>query len=277
MLSIALALAACSAQPTPLSTPTSTPEASLTHPTDANVVILRLEDGGGIMPMELFATHAPTFSLYGDGTAVYQPIDSRAGNPVGGLQPLQWRKATLDEAQIGALLGYALGQGGLGEARDHYDDPSIIDAPGSVFTIRANGLDKTVNVYALGMEGQNTPDREIRARFLALAGLLRDFWAQVAAGRATDAGIYEAAAYRAVLLEAQGVPGEVRDWPWADLAPADFTAPPNSEQSEAIVSPDQARELSATPEGGFFAIAVVGPDGVLYTVALRPLLPDETE
>ena len=85
MLSIALALAACSAQPTPLSTPTSTPEASLTHPTDANVVILRLEDGGGIMPMELFATHAPTFSLYGDGTAVYQPIDTRAGDPVGGL------------------------------------------------------------------------------------------------------------------------------------------------------------------------------------------------
>src|SRR3989304_3609100 len=101
------------------------------------------------------------------------PPAPRPGAPGGPPQPLQWRKATLDQAQIGALLGYALGQGGLGEARDHYDDPSIIDAPGPVFPIRANGLDKTVNVYALGMQGQNTPDREIRARFLALAGPLR--------------------------------------------------------------------------------------------------------
>ncbi len=258
--------------------PTATPTGPgfVEHPTESDVVVLRLEEGGGFVPIDFLVTQAPTFSLYGDGTAIYQPVDTRMAAPMGGLNPLPFRRATLDDAQMSALLGFALGQGGLAEARDHYENNVCADCPSSIFTIRAGGFDKTVDVYALGTETDQTPDREIRARLAQLADILRAFETQVAAGRATDAGVYEPPAYRAILGEAQGVPAEVRAWPWDDVAPTDFTTRPNDGRRYAVITPDQARKLSPTPEGGLYAIAVLGPGDVRYTIALRPLLPDES-
>lgn len=283
-LAIALALAACSAQPTATS-PTMTPGPTATdaasgfveHPTEAHVVVLRLESGGGLVSVDFFATQLPTFSLFGAGTVLYaEPL--RAGRP--GLPgPLPLRKATMDEAQMSALLAFALGQGGLGEARADYLNPPVTDAPTSVFTIRASGLDKTVSVYALGIDSSATPDQAIRARFQQLSDLLSAFDTQVRTGRATGAGPYDPPAYRAVLSEAQGVPGDVdvRGWPWDDLTLADFKPRPNDGRRYAVITLDQARLLGASPQGGLFPVAVRGPDGVTYTIALRPLLPDETQ
>ena len=36
-----------------------------------------------------------------------------------------------------------------------YDNPMVADAGTAIFTIRAGGLDKTVNVYALGLDDPN--------------------------------------------------------------------------------------------------------------------------
>jgi hypothetical protein len=280
LAAIGLVLAGCSAVGT--LSPTATPggSGSVEHPTGSNELVLRFEQGGGFVPMDFFVTQAPLFSLYGDGTAIYQQVDTRMAAPMGGLNPLPFRRATLDEAQMSALLGFALGQGGLAEARDHYENNTCADCPGSIFTIRAGGFDKKVDVYALGMETNQTPDREIRARLAQLADILRAFETQVAAGKATDAGIYQPPAYRAVLSEAQGVPGDVRTWPWDDITLADFVKRPNdpvfSERRFAVITPAQAKLLNASPEGGVYPIAVTGPDGATYTIGLRPLLPDET-
>ena len=284
-LGAALLIAACAVQPTPASTgvatptlePTPTPGGSglVEHPSGSDVVVLRLEEGGGIFGgMDFFATHLPTFSLYGDGTVLYA---QSIVDPKGLAGPAPLRKATMDEAQMSALLGFALGQGGLAEARADYPNPRVADGPTSIFTVRAGGLDKTVGVYALGIESPETPDLAIRARFLEVEAILKDFGAQVAAGRATDAGTYDPPAYRAVLLEAQGVPGDVRGWPWPDPSPEDFAARPNDGRRYAVITPEQARQLAPSPEGGLFPVVVLGPDGVTYTVALRPLLPDENE
>jgi hypothetical protein len=242
------------------------------HPTDPDVVVLRLEEGGGFVPWGFFATQRPAFSLFGDGTVVYAPaprLDPSAAGP----EPLL--VAAMDEAQVSALLAYALGEGGLAEARAFYDQPGIADAGTSVFTVRAGGFDKTVSVYALGFEVPGGPDPAIRARLGALGDLLRDFAVQVAAGRAADAGPYDPPAYRAVLLDAVGAPDVVLPWPWNDLAPEDFVPAENG--ARAVLTPDQARLLHPEPDGGLFPIALDGPDGALYTVALRPLLPDESE
>ena len=286
-LSLALLLlsagCATTATPGPTSTPgpTTTPTAGPTetplidHPTDPTTVILRLEEGGGFVPISFLVTQAPSFSLFGDGTVIYRPVEPPdAGVALG---PPPFLRARMDEAQVAALLAFALNEGGLGLARAHYENANVADAPSTIFTIRANGLDKTVDVYALGMEVPGGQDAGARAAFLGLAERLRDFAAEVKAGRATDQGVYDPPAYRAVLTEQNGVPGEVRDWPWSDLAPEDFTPRGQFSQRTAILTPAQAKALSDTPAGGLYSVSVLGPDRAPYVIALRPLLPDEEE
>ena len=44
------------------------------------------------------------------------------------------------------------------------------------------------------------------------------------------------------------------------------------------MTPEQVAQLGVTGyEGGFQNLVVTGPDGALYTLAVRPLLPGETE
>src|SRR3990172_754735 len=67
------------------------------------------------------------------------------------------------------------------------------------------------------------PQRAKRAR---LYELLADFRTQVRRGNATDAGLYEPTAYRAILNEGAQI-GEGLDWPWTDLTLDDFVAQPH--------------------------------------------------
>ena len=58
---------------------------------------------------------------------------------------------------------------------------------------------------------------------------------------------YEPTAYRGVLQEQQGLAGvAIRDWPWTDLTPADFTLPSDPNvlpQGTATLTPEQAAAL----------------------------------
>src|SRR3989304_2779168 len=57
------------------------PRGPAVDPPRAKGVTPRRGGGGGIMPLDLWATRARTFWRSGAGPAVYQPIDTRAGNP----------------------------------------------------------------------------------------------------------------------------------------------------------------------------------------------------
>ena len=120
------------------------------HATGSGDVILRLDQGGGMMIRGGDATHVPPFTLYGDGTVVFR---------------------NLLVEQIQELLEFALTEGGLGAAKLQYDNPLVADAGTSIFTIRAGGLDKTVNVYALGFEDAGVPDLPARAQFLTQSAM----------------------------------------------------------------------------------------------------------
>ena len=131
---------------------------AIEHATGATDVILRLDEGGGLMIRGGGATLVPPFTLYGDGTVVFRnPMlePPPAVGPVMVGNPM--RTAKLDEDQIQDLLDFALTEGGLGVAKLQYDNPMLADAGTAIFTIRAGGLDKTVNVYALGLDDPNTP------------------------------------------------------------------------------------------------------------------------
>ena len=223
------------------------------------------------------ATLVPPFTLYGDGTVVFRNPTLEPPPAVGPVMvgnPM--RTARLDEDQIQDLLNFALTEGGLGVAKLQYDNPMLADAGTAIFTIRAGGLDKTVNVYALGLDDPNVPDRPARAAFTKLSERLTNF--DQDGTFATD--VYVPSGYRGILLDTGGFPGEAPiEWPWADIKPADFIG------DEATgVLPTRvmtAEELAVLGidgiEGGFQGMTLVDPDdpAKTYSFGVRPLLPDE--
>jgi hypothetical protein len=241
--------------------------------------VLRAEQAGGFTPPAFQITRVPEFTLYGDGTVLYQlPYDPDDAAPIG---PPRLAVATLSAEQMDALLAFAINAGGLGTAKPQYINPLAADAPDTIFTIATDEVTKTVTAQALGFaDDPNNPDATnpdaaaIKA-LKALYDALVPFGDQVARGNATDAGLYDPTSYRATLQEGQAE-GEMVDWPWTDLTLDDFVSNPDSMFRVATLTADQAAALSPTPEGGLFNVAVMGQDRVPYQVSLRPLLPEES-
>jgi hypothetical protein len=263
--------------PEPSASPEEPATGEIEHATGATDVILRLDEGGGLMIRGGGATLVPPFTLYGDGTVVFRNPTLEPPPAVGPVMvgnPM--RTARLDEDQIQELLSFALTEGGLGVAKLQYDNPMLADAGTAIFTIRAGGLDKTVNVYALGLDDASTPDRPARAAFTKLSERLTNF--DQNGTFATD--VYVPGGYRGILLDTGGFPGEAPiEWPWDDIEPADFIG------DEATGLPPTrvmtAEELALLGidgiEGGLQGMTLVDPEdsAKTYSFGVRPLLPDE--
>lgn len=291
---VALLLVACgsgaSSSPpgSPSASPGTSPEPSerpatgeIDHPTGATDVVLRYDELPGFVMIDFVAGQTPYFTLYGDGTIVFQQLSETfpEADGEGITRPQPLRTAKLDESQIQELLAFAIGPGGLGVAGADYGSDMIADASTAVFTLNAGGTQKEVKVYALDIEDEANPDAEIREAFRALGTRLRDF----DQGGTIETVAYAPTGWRAVLIEREADPQiRAKPWPWADLTPADFSADVNA--AGALAFPHAAltaEQLAATgiedATGGFQGLVVDGPDGKVYTVVVRPLLPDETE
>jgi hypothetical protein len=265
----------------PPSSPSPAPAATvgaIEHQTGATDVVLRLEEGGGFVPIDFLASQAPSFTLYGDGVVVFQPKVETFPQPdaSGVVHGVPWRTAKLDEGQIQELLEFALGPGGLGAARESYIDGGIADAGNSIFTIHAGGLDKTVTINALSDASQG-PDAAARSAFWKLAERLRDF----DRGGTISTDVFQPDRYRGVLIERepQAGPGAAK-WPWTTIKLADFKAEalPDGGTSfpRRILSTDEVGALQIEGfAGGLQNIVVAGSDGKSYTLVVRPLLADE--
>ena len=237
-------------------------------------MVLRFEEGGGFVPMGFLVTQAPAFTLYGDGTVVYRNQFAEPIPPDPVIHDVPFRTAILAADEVQALLAFAINDGGLGIARESYDNGMIADAPTSIFTLNAGGLSKTVSVYALGLEDPSQPDAAARTAFARLAERLRDFDA------GDDATVYEPDRFRGVLYDAFG-DGVAQAWPWADIAPADFVARndpdlPASGFPSRVMTRDEVVALGLDDfEGGLQGVILEDPDGATHSFGLRPLLPDE--
>jgi hypothetical protein len=282
---LTIALAGCAGaggQPSASGSPPASPSASAAtvgHATGATDVILRAEQAGGFTAPAFQMTRVPEFTLYGDGTVLYQlPFDANEPSPIG---PPRLAVATMNAEQMDALLTFAINAGGLGSAKPQYINPLVADAPDTIFSIATDDVTKTVTAQALGMADDASspdpanPDAAAIKALKTLYDTLVAFGDQVARGNATDAGLYEPTAYRAILQEGQ-VQGEMIDWPWTDVTIDDFVADPNSSFRTATLTAQQAKALSPAPEGGLYGVTVMGPDRVPYQISLRPLLPGET-
>jgi hypothetical protein len=233
-----------------------------------------METGGGFVPMEFNATQAPTFTLYGDGTVIFQ---SGVMPPfgTGGALPA-WIKGTMSEENIQALLAFALQDGRLANAREAYDSMMCADCPTTWFTLNAGGASKTVAINGLSEVQQAGPDAADLAGFSRLQQLLANFQAEAESGTATDLVPYEPDIYRVTMFEAMGAQpmSEPIEWPWDDIAPDDF---PRGDEPGGILMmrSDDVAALAEVPNGGALSIWALTPDEELVQFAVRPLLPDE--
>lgn len=282
VVALALVATACSAGGAPASgsgQPSSgPPQGGIQYPTGPNDIVLRLEEGGGFVPIEFVATQAPAFTLYGDGRVIFQQKVETFPQPDadGIIRGAPWRIAQLDAGQIEELLSFALAAGGLGAARESYGHDMVADASTTTFTVDAGGVKKTVAVYALGMEG--APDAAARKAFEQLANRLRDF----DSGGTMASEVYTPTAYRGVLVEREGAGADATEWPWPELTLDDFTSDPNgagvSTFPNRVMTPDEVAALDlGDVSGGMQGLVLEGSDGKTYSFILRPLLPDETE
>lgn len=271
-LALGILVAACAgAGPTGTPTPSPTPDDTIAHATGAKDVVLRFREGGGFVPIDFFATEAPGFTLYGDGTVLFRdatvPAPTLDGGAIAG-QP--FLVAQLDEDQIQELLRLALPS--LSAAKQFYDAGNMADVPAATFTITVAGQTKEVTVVGLGFEREPGPDTAILASLADLGERFRAFSAHVAGERA-----WVPERYRAMLIGDGAQNGKA--WPWSDLTTAGFTEDPDPAGvrfPSRVMTPAEVDAVGVRPfDGGYTGVGLTAPDGRIHTFAVRPLLPDE--
>jgi hypothetical protein len=278
---LAVALAACSPGPTAPASGGPTPAPSsgvgdIDHATGRTDLVLRVEEGGGFVPPGFLVTEAPAFSLYGDGSVIFRDPTSNPPPPVGQVsRSVPFSIARLSEDQVQTLLAFALGAGGLGIARADYQLP-VADAPTTTFTVHAGGLRKTVSVNGLGLGADAGADAAILTALAGLRARLVGIGAQV-----SGETVWAPDRYRGILMDGVGNGAPVQSWPWTTCTPDDFVlgkdvnAPPFPIRT---MTPAEVAQLGVDQlEGGAqgFVLQSPFPAGVIYSFALRPLLPDE--
>lgn len=244
--------------------------AGLQHPTGPHDVVLRFEESGGFVPVEFLATSAPSFTLYGDGTVVFRDPTAAPPTSVDGIvRATPFLTVQLDEEAVQALLNEALGPGGLAIAKGPYMG-MVADMPTSIFTISIGGATKQVSVMGLSPESHQQ-DKAIITAIAALAHRLNTF-----GGSVTGAKPYEPTAYRAILNPVDQAVGNVIDWPWTDLRADDFTSGVNEFLRTHVVTPAQVEAVGIRSIAGGMSGVSVRSNGKVFTLSIRPLLPDET-
>jgi hypothetical protein len=230
-----------------------------------------MDTSGGLVPRTYVLAQAPEFTLYGDGTVIFRAADDAKGD---GFPP--FIAAAMSAEQIDALLLDALDAGGLRDARESHDDGQATDMPTTVFTIDADDVDKSVAVHGLGTTTPDGPDAEASRGFELLGVRLVTFADLANTGAYQDAHPYQPAAYRAFLAPSDDPAIETMRWPWAELRLADF-APYAGLEDVRIggLTPGQVALVTTEPSGGVPVLATSGPDGITYTLTIRPLLPGE--
>jgi hypothetical protein len=248
---------------------------TIDHPTGCTDIVLQMDSMGGFVPLEWNLIATPSFTLYGNNVAIFRPQPADGMFPGPGEPQVPLQQATLTPEQVDALLTYALGPGGLANANAEYFNPLIADAPTTVFTIDAGGVDKTVSATALGMDDPTNPDAAILAQLAGLQDLLDSFEEQ--ADQVESIAPYEPAAYRGMLTQVwEGATDVAIAWPWPDVTLEDFVAPPDNVARYAELTPEQVAAVTEIPSGGIMNVRVTAPDGSDWYLNIRPLLPGES-
>jgi hypothetical protein len=279
---LALALGACSASsPAPYSGP-------VPHPAGSELVV-RIDWTGGFVPYESLFTSLPQFTLLGDGR-VFVEGPQIAIYPGPALPNVQVRQLT--EEGIQSILS-RIAETGLFTESSSWDAATqfIADANSTVFTVRADGREVVVDIYALGFLTDPVSDslditaaeRDAHERLQRLENdlLSLDTWIP-ADDWADDAWQgYIPDAMRLLVANIDDRPPNPDDlgsepmaWPSATPPDAFGTATDVHDVRCGVASGADAETWHAAL-GQANQLTPWSYDGHLYSVTARPLLPDE--
>jgi hypothetical protein len=258
------------------------------HPAGSEVVV-RIAWTGGFVPYEFTFTSLPRFTLLGDGRVLVEGPQI-AIYPGPALPNVQVRRLT--EEGIQSVL-FRLSETGLFDESHSFTaaTPFIADANSTVFTVRANNREVVVDVYALGLltdpgaapGGIPTEELEAHEVLTALESDLMNLDAWIPADDWADPAwqSYEPEALRLLVAniddrppDAEGLDSEPVAWP-GTTGPDQFGTPDNIGDFRCVVvSGEEAQAwLAALSQAN--TLTRWSSDGHLYSVAPRPLLPDE--
>lgn len=249
--------------------------------TTPNDLILRVDTGGGLVPMSYLLTHMPQFSLYGDGRiVVLGPMIEIYPQPL--LPNLRIMRVTPSEIQT--IVGAAAAAGLLGPDAS-YPGAGIADAGTTIFTLTVAGTTHRTDAYALmaDVKPEKPGDAAIRAKLLDFAQSIGDL-SKLLGRQVTDSEAFEPAGLR-VFVRPTTVNGSDQPtdaptpnriaWPLAsDPATAGQTTTVPSARCVVVTGPDLATFLAAAKQATVITIWTHGT--AEYSVAVRPLFPDET-
>jgi hypothetical protein len=268
-VTLVLALASCAERGR-----TAAPGASATpsSPAATEGLVLRVEHVGGFVPPSALPARLPIVSVYADGKAISEgPVAEIYPGPA--LPNLQ--VAQLEPGAVQDLVDRALAAG-VAETTD-LGSPRVADAATTRFTVVTTAGTHVREAYALWEMPEDTgvtaEQVEARAR---LSGLLEGLTDVAVSGGDTAAYVPEAVA--AVVSPwfdpGDGLPQPEQPWPGPALPGEPLGGPPGvtcvtagGEEGAALL--DAARSANLTTPW-------VTGDGLRWSVAFRPLLPDET-
>ena len=255
-------------------------------PAQPGALVLRVEYVGGFMTPETNLSRLPSFSLYADGRLI-------TNGPVAAIYPgfalPNLQVQTLDEAMVRELADRALAAG-VAESTD-LGSPNVADVPSTRITLVTADDTHVREVYALAeyvFEGDRSEtdltdeQRAGRAELRDLLTALGNLGQQLTPDGQVPVEPYVAESVAAI----------VRPWsaPEEDIAqglapdPVPWPGPPLPGEPAGGLP-----ELSCVTATGAAAAAVLAaagdanmltpwstPDGAVWSVAFRPLLPDES-
>ena len=254
------------------------------HPTGADELVLRLEQGGGFVPVEYNLRNLPGVSIYGDGRMIVQgPVIEIYPGPA--MPNLQVTRLTEDAIQ--AILAEAEAAGLLGPDAS-YDYPCVTDLPTTTFTVNADGATHTVSAYALGFAdgGMSTGqcdgvDIAAREKLLDFSTKLGDVRSWLPAGSFGDEEPFTPSALRVYVTDYRdAVEPELEQpevaWP-LEIALDRFGEPDSNLQEYRCGVVDGADLDALLPEAqAANELTPWSSDGTTYGLTFRPLLPDES-
>lgn len=264
---------------TPGSSSTTLPTGSISHPSGARDVVLRMATGGGFVPIEFQYTLVPEFTLYGDGRVIV-PGPVTMQYPGAALPNLQTTVVSEDviQAMLSAAKEADLSQNGV-----DYGQPGVADVGTTTITVNAGGTTYTSQIYALGFDsGGNltTQQQQARAAINDLRGKLSDLSAFTGEQPAWESFDFTALQVfsRAMDATQSTNPTDIRPnhlpWPLADLATSSEPVANAQGLRKVVVSGDDLATLKPLLQKAT-QITLWDSGSAQYNLWFRPLLPDE--
>ncbi len=261
--------------------PPASQAGAIEHATGPTDIVLRVNTGGGFVPVEFNLKSLPSYTLYGDGTVIRPVVSSADVAQAPNVTPLETIK--LDETGIQSLLEQAKAAGLLAPGTVDYGDMGALgvsDMPTTNVTLNAGGVTASHDAYGLLFApteppaGNLTPaQRDARAALRGFVALTEQQDPKATAYAPTRLAVWIAPALAQPTGDSEPVV-----WPLA-TAPA-VSDTPGAEgidfRCTVVEGDDVATLVDAVQKAPAGAQWIASPDrNATFQVVVRALLPDE--